>query len=133
MGLWLTIASALVVGVASCTATAPTHPEMWGSDQASLTTDGTSADVVILASGGCYGSYGDFAQLPPHGAFSIGGTYTQLTGVYPGKVQYPAQFSGTVQRRQLTLTITVPALQGTIGPFTLAEGVTREWPACLYP
>jgi hypothetical protein len=106
---------------------------MWGSDQANLTIAGTSATLVILASGGCYGSYGEFAQALPSGAFSIPGTYTQLIGAYPGKVQYTAQFSGTVTHKQIALTVTVPALQRAFGPFALARGVTEEWPACLYP
>ena len=131
--LFLTITSLLTVGSAACTAASPDQPGMWGSDQAHLTIDGTSATLVILASGGCYGSYGEFDQPLPSGAFAIPGTYTQLIGAYPGKVQYTAQFSGTVQRKQIALTVTVPALQGAFGPFTLAQGVTEVWPACLYP
>jgi len=131
--LVLTPAAVLTVASAACTATTPDQSRAWGSDQANLTVAGPSATLRILASGGCYGSYGTFDQPPPNGAFSIPGTYTQLIGAYPGKVQYPAQFSGTVTNPQISLTVTVPILQGAFGPFTLARGVTAGWPACLYP
>jgi hypothetical protein len=131
--LFRTMASVLAVGAAACTATAPNQAETWGSDQANLSITGTSATLLILASGGCYGSYGGFDQRLPTGAFSIPGTYTQLIGAYPGKVQYAAQFSGTVESQQISLTVTVPALQAAVGPFTLARGVSETWSACAYP
>jgi hypothetical protein len=87
----------------------------------------------ILASGGCYGSYGGFDQLPVNGPYSISGTYTQLIGAYPGMIRYPAQFSGTVDAKQISIKVTVSALPNVIGPFALARGVTTAWPKCLYP
>jgi hypothetical protein len=124
----------LVVAAAwACTATSPDQSSVWGSDQATLTIAGSGATLRILASGGCYGSYGDFDQRPLAGAFTVSGTYTQLIGAYPGKVQYPAQFSGTSSGRQISLTVSVPALNQDFGPYQLAEGVIRQWPACAYP
>jgi hypothetical protein len=112
-------------------------PGVWGSDKASVTVKGGSANVEILAGamppGGCFGSYGDIAQEIPNGHFSLLGTYTQLTGVYPGKVQYPAQFSGSVEGTEMTLTISVPELPRVLGPFILTYGVTNAWGPCLYP
>jgi hypothetical protein len=106
---------------------------IWGSDQASLTITGDTAKLQILASGGCVGSYGEIDQRIPSGNFSLPGTYTQLIGAYPGKLQYAAQFSGDMLDRAMSITITVPSLQQSVGPFNLKAGVSRTWSACLYP
>lgn len=112
-------------------------PSVWGSDKASVTIKGASATVEIfslaLPPNGCFGSYGDIAQEIPNGHFSLPGTYTQLTGVYPGKIEYPAQFSGFVEGTAMTITITVPGLPQVLGPFVLTNGVTNAWGPCLYP
>jgi hypothetical protein len=105
----------------------------WGSDLVSLTISDTDATLHILASGGCYGSYGEFDKPLANGPFSTSGTYTQLIGAYPGMMRYPAQFSGTVDAKQISIKVTVPALPNVIGPFALARGVTTAWPECLYP
>jgi hypothetical protein len=129
---------ALVVALAlaavwACSSNSPDQAGVWGSDQATLTMADTGATLRILASGGCYGSYGEFGRRLPAGAFSIAGTYTQLIGAYPGKVQYPAQFAGTFSGARISLSVTVPDLQQTFGPYQLAQGVTQQWPACAYP
>jgi hypothetical protein len=116
-----------------CASTGPDQPGTWGSNQVSLTISESKATLQILASGGCYGSYGEIDQPIPSGAFELSGSFTQLTGVYPGRVQYPARFSGTVAGSHLTLSMAVPALQRLLGPFTLTHGVTQTWPACRYP
>jgi hypothetical protein len=127
------IVASLLLAASGCTSTTPDQSGVWGSDQASLTIVDTSATLRIVAAGDCYGSYGEFDQPVSSGTFSRGGTYTQLIGAYPGKLQYAAQFSGTVSGRQISLTVTVPTLQGTVGPFTLTQGRSAKWPACLYP
>jgi hypothetical protein len=88
---------------------------------------------LALPPSGCFGSYGDISQAIPNGPFSLPGTYTQLTGVYPGKLEYPAQFSGFMEGTAMTLTITVPGLPQVLGPFVLTHGVTNTWGPCLYP
>jgi hypothetical protein len=112
-------------------------PGVWGSDKASVTIKGGSATVEIFSQAmppsGCFGSYGDIPQEIPNGYFSLPGTYTQLTGAYPGKIQYPAQFSGFVEGTAMTITITVPELPPVLGPFVLTYGVTNTWRPCLYP
>ena len=123
----------LTLAMAACVSTAPDQPSVWSSNEASLSVAQNHTTVQILASGGCYGSYGTIEQPIPSGSFSLSGTYTQLTGVYPGSVQYPAQFSGAVSGPFLTLSINVPALQRTLGPYSLRFGVTKSWSACLYP
>jgi hypothetical protein len=105
----------------------------WGSLQAILTTTDASALLEIDA-GGCIGSYGEIPQALPAGTFHLQGTHTQLMGVYPGMVVHPAEFSGTAVDDVVTVTITVPATQQTLGPFTVAYGLAstaRE--RCLYP
>lgn len=130
--LGLFVASLLLAPL-GCTSTMPDQSATWGSDQANLTIVDTIATLRVVAAGSCYGSYGEFAQSLSSGAFSRFGTFTQLIGTYPGKLQYAATFSGTVSGRQISLTVTVPALHGTVGPFTLTRGRSVEWPACLYP
>ncbi len=113
------------------------QPGIWGSDKVSLAVTKDAATLQILSAtlpaGGCFGSYGEITQPIPNGSFSISGTYTQLTGVYPGKIQYAARYSGAVQGGRMSITITVPALSQTIGPFPLAYGVNNSWTPCLYP
>ena len=113
------------------------QPGVWGSENASLTItkDGAKLDLLSspFANGGCFGAYGEMTQPIPKGAFSIAGTYTQLTGVYPGKVEYPARCSGVVEGRTMSIAIAVPILQQTFGPFLLTSGVSNAWSPCLYP
>ena len=104
----------------------------WVSDQASLTITDSGATVQVLASG-CVGSFGQIARSIPAGRFSLPGTYTQLIGAYPGRVEYTAQYAGRWNGEHLTLTITVVTLPEAIGPFDLSSGVEPTWPPCLYP
>jgi hypothetical protein len=117
---------------AACAPTTPDSPTSWGSDQASLSIAENKATVQVLASGGCYGAYGDLDHVPD-GTFALSGTYTQLMGAYPGSIEYTAEYTGTIVGNVMTLSITVPALQQTIGPFRLTAGVAPGWSACLYP
>jgi hypothetical protein len=112
-------------------------PGVWGSSQASLTIRESGATLKIFALAvppdGCYGSYGDVLQGIPNGSFSLSGIFTQLTGVYPGKIEYPAQFTGVVEGTTMSISISVPSLTQTLGPFVLTSGVTNTWGPCLYP
>jgi hypothetical protein len=73
------------------------------------------------------------ARAIPDGRFTLLGTHTQLTGVYPGHFDYTAQYSGVVEGNQITITGTVPSLPLQIGPFVLTRGVSSSWTPCLYP
>jgi hypothetical protein len=127
------IGLALACSDRSSTSTNIVQRGIWGSSKASLTIKDSSATLQILADGNCYGSYGQIDQPIASGRFDLSGTYTQLMGVYPGKMEYPAQYSGTVAGTQMALTVTVPALQVTFGPFNLAYGINSAWTPCLYP
>jgi hypothetical protein len=105
---------------------------MWGSNTASLTITDSSATLQLL-NGSCYGAYGQVDQPIVTAAFDLPGTYTQLMGAYPGKIEYPARYSGTVAGNQLSLTVSVPALPTTFDPFVLTYGITSAWTPCLYP
>jgi hypothetical protein len=113
------------------------QPGTWGSEKASLTItrDIATLDVLsaTLPTGGCFGAYGEMAQPIPNGPFSIAGTYTQLIGAYPGKIQYAAQYSGVVEGNRMSIAVTVPALEQVFGPFVLTDGVNNAWSPCLYP
>jgi len=124
---------ALLLLAAACSATGPEQFSTWGSDEASLVVTETGATLHLLASPDCYGSYGEIEQPISSLSFSLSGTYTQLMGVFPGHVDYPAQFTGSLSRGMLLLSVEVPALQRTLGPYTLMPGVAHSWPACLYP
>jgi hypothetical protein len=127
-------ACGLALSLAGCSSTGPDDESVWGSDQASLRLTETSGTLRILDPGsGCYGSYGEIAQPISSLSFTLPGTYTQLTGVFPGHADYPAQFSGTLGRGMLTLSVSIPALQRTLGPFHLTVGLEKHWAACLYP
>jgi len=121
---------------ASATCSSPVAPQFfgaWGSADASLVVADTGAALQLLASGSCYGSFGTFHGPIQTGAFDLSGTYTQLIGAYPGRIRYAAQFSGVATVDRIALTITVPALKQTIGPFALTRGVSNSWSPCLYP
>lgn len=128
--LW--IALPLVLAMAACDSTGPDEGSIWGSDAAGLTISQGKA-TILIAAGNCYGSFGEIDQAIPSGAFTLSGTYTQLTGAFPGKIQYDAQFVGTIDGSHMTLTINVPSTQRIVGPFNLTEGVSNTLPMCLYP
>jgi hypothetical protein len=133
------VAGLVAAGVlGACTSGAPTSSAgslvgVWGSDAAGFVATDTGATLWILAPGSCYGSYAGVARPLPTPSFDLTGTYTQLTGVYPGKIQYAAELKGTVTGGVLFLAVDVPGLKQSFGPFTLTRGVSSSWPACLYP
>ena len=105
----------------------------WVSDSASLTVTDTSAELVLLTSIGCYGSFDHTAQSLGADQFAVSGTYTQLTGAYPGQVEYASQLAGESQGSSVTLTLTVPSIALTLGPLHLIRGQAPSWPRCFYP
>jgi hypothetical protein len=117
----------------ACGSTAPERLAIWGSDQASLRLAENKATVQVLAPGGCYGAYGSIDHAVLSATFTLSGTYTQLIGAYPGSLQYAAEYAGTIVGNVMTLSISVPELRQTIGPFHLTSGVTSAWSRCFYP
>ena len=123
----------VAVALGACSAVAPEPSANWGSDQAALTVAESGILLRILTSGGCYGSYGEVAGPLPTGPFSRAGRFTQLTGVFPGKVTTPAVFAGTLANQRMTITVTFSGTESLLGPYQLMAGVTQPWPACLFP
>jgi hypothetical protein len=125
--------------VAGCGGRLPTSPQnslrsgVWGSNEASLIIKDSTATLQILAAPGCFGSYGEIDQPIPTARFTLRGTYTQLMGVSPGKVQYAADYSGIVEGSQISITVTVPSLQQSFGPFRLTYGGNSTLVPCLFP
>jgi hypothetical protein len=128
------------IGIAlACADRLPISPDesaprgTWGSNTASLTITDSSATLKILASGGCYGAYAEIDQPIRTPRFALSGIYTQLIGAFPGKIQNAAQFSGSVEGNQISIVVTVRALQQVLGPFSLTHGLNTTWAPCLYP
>ncbi|MFN8580540.1 MAG: hypothetical protein U0163_06105 [Gemmatimonadaceae bacterium] len=131
-----TLMTLLVCGTLSCghtDATAAAPGSTWSSDDAVLSVTETGAELRLLASGGCVGSY--VSVTGPFLGLSINrtGTFTQLIGAYPGRVTYAAQVSGSFRDTVMRLTVTVPELARVIGPLDLVRGVRHDWPTCAYP
>ncbi len=124
---------ALVVGLMNAGCSTAPDQTTWGSDQVTLRIAGSGAQVQILGGEGCYGSFGAIDHPIPTGTFRLSGTFTQLMGVFPGSVQYPAEFTGNVTGTTMMLSISMPTLPLTLGPFQLTAGVTKSWSACLFP
>lgn len=127
----LVVAAAL--GFAGCAPTAPALPRVWGSDQVGVSVLGGVATFQFLASGECYGAFGVVPAVIPSGSFALSGTYSQLIGAYPGRIDHAAVYTGAATQNTMRVSIVVPDLPQTLGPFTLAAGVAKSWPACAYP
>jgi len=123
-----------LLGAACSSGDASTTPPLgdWGSNQASLTIADTSARLYV-ASGTCYIAFADISGRIPGGQFTRTGTFTQLVGYSPGSVQYPATFTGSADTAIVSITITVSGLGQNIGPLYVAQGVTKNFPACAVP
>jgi len=69
------------------------------------------------------------------GRFSAAGTHSPGTGgpVQAGVVppSYPARYAGTVRGDSMTLTVDVPAINASIGPYTLRRGAEPVLMRCL--
>lgn len=130
----LATALGVMLGCGDAASPSTTVPNgIWGSADASLTVTDTAATLLILAGGGCYGSFGRIDLPIPNGRFSRTGTFTQLTNTFPGYVDYAAQYDGEVDGDQISISVDVPELERLVGPFHLTAGVTTTWPACQYP
>ena len=103
----------------------------WGGPHAGLAFQGGLADVQLDCASGTI----DVPVLPAKdGMFEARGTFR---AGHPGPVRIgqiyrsqPATYSGTVTKREMTLTITLE--DGTaVGPFTLAAGAAPQLTRCL--
>ena len=105
---------------------------IWGASGAVIRVNNGDA-MIQIADGGCYGSFATTHERIPGGAFTIDGTFTQLMGVAPGRVDYSAQLSGFTAGDRMWITIDVPELSRTLGPYAFVHGTGSLRSACLYP
>ena len=131
--LFIAATASVAIGCAASNANEPVTNSVWGSNSANLTVQADGANLRFLAAGGCVGSYVDAANLFTSLSIDVPGTFTRLTGAFPGKLTYPAQVTGSMRGDALRLTVSVPALSLLIGPIDLTRGVSHSWPNCLYP
>ena len=132
----LRLAFALLVG--ACTASEPFPPSdgtlaigTWGGDNAGVIVTEDASHVHI----GC--TFGDMpASIPldPSGRFTVDGSY--VLRAYPIQIgpELPAQFSGRVSGRTLTLAVavndTVEKKLVALGPITVVYGRTPDLGPC---
>jgi hypothetical protein len=125
-----------IVG-ASCPGDAPTSIDgdlaigTWGGDNAALILDPVTAHVHV----GCTG--GDFpapVELDAEGRFSVSGSYALRVYPVPVGPTLPAQFSGALHGKRLTLTIavndTVQKELVILGPVTVTLGKEPRMQMC---
>jgi hypothetical protein len=104
---------------------------IWGGPHAGLAFQGGLADVQFDCASGTI----DVPVLPAKdGSFEARGTFRagQPGPVRVGEIyrSQPARYSGTVDKQQMTLTVTLE--DGTAaGPFTLTAGATPQITRCL--
>jgi hypothetical protein len=107
-------------------------PGEWRSSVAHLEI-GVNGTLIQFRDGDCYGSSGASSAPVRAGDFVLDGVFTQLMGIAPGRIDYPATFTGNATTGRIVITMTVPALSRTVGPLTLNPGTGTSLNACPYP
>ena len=121
-------AAALILACASTSGTPITEVSgTWGGDNAGLIATDTSAHVHI----GCI--LGDtkgkiIADLDGH--FSISGCYNVDAYPIDRGIYHPAQFSGVITGRSMTLTVVLTDTGRQLGPVTLILGKEPQMGPC---
>jgi hypothetical protein len=122
------VAAAIALACASTSGTPITEVSgTWGGDDAGLIATDTSAHVHI----GC--TLGDtkgkiIADLDGH--FSITGTYNVDAYPIDRGILHPAQFSGVITGRSMTLTVVLTDNGRQLGPVTLMLGKEPKMGPC---
>jgi hypothetical protein len=104
----------------------------WGSTAAHLAIDASGA-LIQFRDGDCYGSFATSPAPIRLGDFTLSGVFTQLMGIAPGRIDYPAVLTGNATASRIVMTVNVPELGRTVGPMTLNYGTGRAVSACLCP
>lgn len=131
------ILSAVCV-IAACgnTPTGPTDlvaTGVWGSDQVRFTVMPTGATIES----GCDSGRIETQLIPDRtGRFSAAGTYAFGTGGPtrlgdPPAKAHSARYDGTIDGRTMRLTVSLPELSRTLGPFQLTLGRENLLERCL--
>ena len=112
---------------------APTLPEnggplqtgTWSGEHAVLTARDTGVHIEFNCASG------DVSQpiaLDSRDEFSVDGTLIKEVG--PARIQLLAHYNGRVEKQMMTLTVTIPTSNETMGPFTLALGGKSNLAKC---
>jgi hypothetical protein len=104
----------------------------WRSTEAHVDV-AANGTLIRFRDGSCYGSFAVSPAPVPPGDFTLNGVFTQLMGVAPGRLDYPATFTGSATAGRIVITMNVPSLDRTAGPLTLSPGTGPPLNACLYP
>lgn len=125
----------LVTGCGSAPLIPPTNPQLavgsWGGDDSGVIVSDSSVHVHVACT---FGNMPGNIRLDASGRFTIDGTY--VLRAYPVQVgpPLPAQFSGRVAGRTLTLAIAVnDTIEGRVvalGPITVVHGREPEMGPC---
>ena len=130
--LRVTVLSAFALVAAACSSdvfptAVPTGS--WGGDHIALDVTGTGAQVNFDCA---HGTLVQPLTLDSSGQFGVPGTYTPEGGPTPQFEQrIPAVYSGRLQGKTLTLTVTLTGSSQALGSFTLTWGRTPTITKCL--
>ena len=99
----------------------------WGGDNAGLIVSDTSAHVHI----GCtLGDTKGIIHPDASGSFSIDGTYNVDAFPIDRGITHPANFSGTITGKSMTLTVVLTDNSQQLGPVTLTLGKEPKMGPC---
>jgi len=119
-----------VLSFACSSATAPEVVGVWGGTEASLTLTTAGGEVQYQ----CGASTIDSAwTLSPDGVFAATGEYFAGGGPVPvgGRPPHAATYAGEVAGSTFTVTVTVPDLGATLGPYIMVRGGPVVSELCL--
>jgi hypothetical protein len=110
----------------------PVKRGIWGGPGASLLVREDGGTLQLLCA---FGSIDQAVRADSTGRFQAAGTYTREMGAVPpgGIPKYAGRYSGVVHGTTMTLTISVPELEQTLGPYTLHFGVDASLLPCMVP
>jgi hypothetical protein len=118
----------------ACATTVPEGPVIgsWGGEHVGLTLDGASGRLEYDCAAGTIAG----PLIPARdGSFAATGTHTPGQGG-PDRIDYappsyPARYTGTVDRETMTLRVSVPSRDLTLGPFRLRRDAEPRILRCL--
>jgi hypothetical protein len=120
----------VAVAVACSSTTAPELVGTWGGTEASLALTAAGGDVQYQ----CGTSTIDSAwTLSANGVFAATGQYYVGGGPLPpgGRPPHAATYAGEVHGTTFTLTVTVPDLDATLGPYVMVRDGPEVTELCL--
>lgn len=110
----------------------PVQQGIWGGTDASLLVRGDGGTFQLFCA---FGSVDQPFRTDSMGRFHAAGTYTRQMGAVPpgGIPMYSGRYSGVVHGTTMSLTVFVPELGQTLGPYSLTYGVNSNLTICMVP